>query len=1076
MRYTHAIILIICTLSLSKKSYAQDNKCNITNFINYYSEENFSFAAKTGSQILLSETLRPHDDERFRLLYKTIRSYLLTSDIQNAYNLTLQLEKQPTDPLFKDYVRLYKAIIGIKLGNQQQSKIIFQNLLKENNSILLHDSIKAKIFHNLAVIYGQEEQQALRLEFLGKSFELQKIILLNNAHFENYNLSVEVYASTLHNKYKQYETAYKVFQEALSEPFNQEINNYNHALYQNYIALLLDMGMEDKAQNYITKLSSFYQYKSQYFINEYADLLMTLSWHYWKQNNYTNSILYATKILSLTVYNQNTYILRSSAMTNLSRIYLDLQQHDKMRYYLLQNIKESKLSDNRALADAYITAAQLLASIYDDETAYAYIDSAEYLYYGELKLPFNRSFENTVALAYYELEQYNQCLYHLENVGKVMQDNSNYNNYFFWDNTYEKALCHNHLKHHKQAYIMLKDIYNDMLLKYPHLNDLSSTIQNSRFAMLYRQINIALANNLTQQYETKSDIKLLEEAMTYIEDAGKGLELLRSKQNYDRDRLVTGELYHDFTLQSTKVAMALYEATKDEKYLHQAFTFLQKGKSFALLQGVNEKRYKLNSGVPLNVINALNESKEQYDRYLQRYNEAIFETKSDSSLIAQLSDKMSARMNEIDSINSLIKSDYPNYKEEDARAPYLSIKEIQKRISPNQVIIDYYQTTSEIFRFTIDKKNYTCDRIKVNESFNNELKFVIKELSTPFIGQHNIEYIHKFTHASYSLYSKLLGGVEYMYKDKELIIVPHSELSYLPFEALLTADYSDQKPRFKEFPWLIKTQTISYSYNVGLLNHHSSTPVRFNKVLAFAPEYYGELLTDSIDLHSGSPLDRVLPPLHGAQKEINSIQQHYHTKVYRGKDANKEHFIESMQDNDVIHLALHSLNDEMEPFNSQIIFASANNKSGSFKASEIYNYSIKSPLTILSSCSTGSGQKQKGEGLLSIARAFTFAGVESQVMTLWPVNDASGADITEAFYTQLSKGLSKNKALRESKLNYLAGSDGIHAHPYYWANYVLSGNTSPIEQKMPKGIFSILLALAMISVIILFYYDHKKSH
>ncbi len=1066
----------MCTLGTIKKSYSQENNEYIIYFTKYYSSENYDEAAKIGSQILSSEQLRPEDDERFRLLYKTIRSYFYAQQTEKAYHFITSFDTSSVDQLFSNYIKLYEGILSLETNNNNKAKSIFKALLTTNNPVFLVDSTKAKIFHNLSVIYGYEEQQALKLEYLSKSFNLEKEALLNNLNYENYNLSVEVYTVNLYARYRQYETAYLIMQEALSQPFNKVINTYNHALYQNYIDLLLRMGMEDKVTDMITELSDFYINKPQYYLDEYANLLISLARYYWEQNNYTKSIFYANKTLSISPLNQQNIVVRSNANTILASTHYDIQQYDKMKFYLLKNVEECKLKKDRQLADAYLNAGQYFAKIYNDDLAYSYIDSAKHLYYNILQLPLNRYFENTLGLAYYELEQYNQSLFHLENVTSILKNNSNYTHYLFWDNNYEKALCHNNLKEYQQGYKLLSEAISDILNKYPHLQDRSSSIQNSRFAFLYRKMNIALANNLTSQYEESGDLNYLKKAMASIEVAGNGLDLLRSKQSYDRDRLITGEMYYDFTLQSAKVVMALYKATKDEHYLNLAFSYIQKGKSYALLQGVSDKNYKLNSGVPVETINALNQYKKQYDNYTQRYNEALFAQHVDSSLIAQLNEHMSYCMANIDSINSAIKRDFPEYKEEEARIPYRSIPETQDRLANKQMVIDYYQTENEIFRFTIDKNSYHCDIIPINEQFNKELQLVLNELSTPFVGQQSVKHIQQFAKASFNLYTKLLGDIEKKTKDKELIIVPHSELSYLPFETLLTKDVSIQKPRFKEFPWLIKSQTISYAYNTALLNHQSATPATFNQVLAFAPEYCGQSTTlDSIDLNKMVLLDSILPPLKGAQNEIYSIEQNYSTKIYRGAKANKANFIQAMQSNDILHLAMHSLNDDIQPFNSQIVFASQDSSSGSFTAADLYNYSIKSPLTVLSSCSSGSGTKRKGEGLLSIARAFTFAGVESQVMTLWPVNDASGAEITSLFYKQLSNGLSKNKALQTSKLHFLSHADGIHSHPYYWANYVLSGNTNPIQQKMPASIFKYLLALAMLSVIILFTIDRKHS-
>ena len=54
---------------------------------------------------------------------------------------------------------------------------------------------------------------------------------------------------------------------------------------------------------------------------------------------------------------------------------------------------------------------------------------------------------------------------------------------------------------------------------------------------------------------------------------------------------------------------------------------------------------------------------------------------------------------------------------------------------------------------------------------------------------------------------------------------------------------------------------------------------------------------------------------------------------------------------------------------------------------EIYNLELKGELAVLSACSTGDGKLQKGEGVISLARAFTYAGIPSVVMTLWDVED-----------------------------------------------------------------------------------------
>ena len=92
-------------------------------------------------------------------------------------------------------------------------------------------------------------------------------------------------------------------------------------------------------------------------------------------------------------------------------------------------------------------------------------------------------------------------------------------------------------------------------------------------------------------------------------------------------------------------------------------------------------------------------------------------------------------------------------------------------------------------------------------------------------------------------------------------------------------------------------------------------------------------------------------------------------------------------------------------------------------------------MVVLSACETGIGKLQRGEGIISLARAFAYAGAKSIVTSLWSVNDQKTKDLMLLFYKNLRKGKSKSEALREAKLSFIAKNDNPNAHPFFWAGF-----------------------------------------
>ena len=91
-------------------------------------------------------------------------------------------------------------------------------------------------------------------------------------------------------------------------------------------------------------------------------------------------------------------------------------------------------------------------------------------------------------------------------------------------------------------------------------------------------------------------------------------------------------------------------------------------------------------------------------------------------------------------------------------------------------------------------------------------------------------------------------------------------------------------------------------------------------------------------------------------------------------------------------------------------------------------------LVVLSACETGKGEVT-GDGVFGLQRAFKMAGVQTIIMSLWPVDDqATQLLMTEFYNNWIGKRQSKRDAFRNAQntVRYSQYDD-----PVYWAGFIM---------------------------------------
>jgi CHAT domain-containing protein len=299
----------------------------------------------------------------------------------------------------------------------------------------------------------------------------------------------------------------------------------------------------------------------------------------------------------------------------------------------------------------------------------------------------------------------------------------------------------------------------------------------------------------------------------------------------------------------------------------------------------------------------------------------------------------------------------------------------------------------------------------------------------------------------------------------------------LAFEALFFDHKNvEQQTDWREFPYLIKKYALVYGYSASLLlEQNAPTNTRSpRKFAGFAPKYDLKMLRSDDTLTTRALANIVRGgdyELQGAQHEVSEISKLVGGQFFQNESASEDNFRRHAGDFQIIHLAMHAIAEDQNPMLSRLLFTKNPTDSvfdNQLTCAEIYGLSLPSDLAVLTACNSGFGQLRRGEGSISLARAFTFAGVRSTVMSLWQSPDAQTERLMILFYENLKSGMSKDEALRDAKIRlFSSASNPEIGHPFFWAGCVLNGNAQPLD--LPDPIFQKWFLFGLLLLILLLF-------
>ena len=369
-----------------------------------------------------------------------------------------------------------------------------------------------------------------------------------------------------------------------------------------------------------------------------------------------------------------------------------------------------------------------------------------------------------------------------------------------------------------------------------------------------------------------------------------------------------------------------------------------------------------------------------------------------------------------------------------------------------------------MFIFTVNEDNYNVLEVKKDFPLDALVDSLRNGIYGAFSGKKDSLAMRttRYVNAATQLYDKLIAPVKVLLRGS-VVVVPDGVLGYVPFDALLKKK-PDNQGRGHTFDYLLNDHKISYCYSATILKDmvnkkHRQTPTQ--PFLAMAPYFKGDtamIKIDSSDVLASltdsrpSGLRNGLDSLPFTGEEVTRLQRMMGGEAIVGKGATEDIFNQKASNARIIHLSTHG---EMDDKVGDYAYLAFTEQPDSLEnewlyTRELYNLSLNADMVVLSACETGIGKLQRGEGIISLARAFAYAGAKSIVTTLWQVRDKSTKDIMVLFYQNLKSGKNKDTALWLAKKAYIKKLNpkerGVYALPFFWSGIIPIGDMRPIGQ------------------------------
>jgi CHAT domain-containing protein/tetratricopeptide (TPR) repeat protein len=339
-------------------------------------------------------------------------------------------------------------------------------------------------------------------------------------------------------------------------------------------------------------------------------------------------------------------------------------------------------------------------------------------------------------------------------------------------------------------------------------------------------------------------------------------------------------------------------------------------------------------------------------------------------------------------------------------------REVATRLQPGQVMVEYLISDSGSVAFVVTADTLAMVTLGIGRrELARLVEFARGAVESPrdSLWRGPFRRLHRYL-------IEPLESAGVLHGAKALILVPHGELHYLPFAALLGTSG----------PLVARFEIATTPSATAWLALGARTRTRGEGILALAPR---------IDALPGSDQElRAIERLAGEQ-----------VRTLRGRLATESQFREAAGAHRILHLATYGVLNKHNPLFSFVELSTGTNDDGRLEVHEVFGLSLRADLVILSACQTGVGSGRladvpAGDDWIGFTRAFLHAGAKAVLATLWAVDDRATAALMEEFYRQGGAQAPPATALARAQRSLL--NQTATAHPFHWAGMIVTQGSS----------------------------------